>query len=141
MRFEASIDVSAPADEVFAVYADVERWPEWTPTVTRVERLDDGPLRVGSRARVRQPRLPVAVWRVTEMEPGRWFTWVAQGPGVVTTGIHQVAPTDGGQRSRATAVLVQGGPVGPVLGLLTKRLTERYLDAEVHGLKARCEPR
>jgi uncharacterized protein YndB with AHSA1/START domain len=30
MRFEATIDVAAPAQLVFEVYADVERWPEWT---------------------------------------------------------------------------------------------------------------
>jgi uncharacterized membrane protein len=139
VRFEASIDVAAPAAQVFAVYADVERWPSWTPSVTRVERLDAGPLRVGSRARVRQPRLPVATWEVTELEPGRSFTWVARGPGVVTTGVHRVEPLADGAGAIVTAVLTQGGPVGPVLGLLTRRLTTRYLDAEVRGLKAHCE--
>ncbi len=63
MRFEASIEVSAPAEQVFATYADVERWPTWTSSVTSVELLDPGPLRVDSRARIRQPRLPVAVWQ------------------------------------------------------------------------------
>jgi uncharacterized membrane protein len=138
MRFEASIDVSAPAKSVFDAYADVERWPKWTASVTSVERLDEGPLRVGSRARVRQPRLPTAVWEVTELVPGESFTWVARGPGVVTTGVHRVEPTSDGH-SRATAILEQGGLLGAVVGLLTKRLTERYLKTEVQGLKARCE--
>jgi hypothetical protein len=38
-----------------------------------------------------------------------------------------------------TASLEQGGVLGPVVGLLTKRLTNRYLDMEVNGLKAHCE--
>ncbi len=150
MRFEASIDVAAPADDVFAVYADVERWPAWTPTVTSVQRLDTGPLRVGSRAKVRQPRLPVAVWEVTELEPGRSFTWVARGPGLVTTGIHRVTPITGSEATggagtggadlvTVTAALTQGGPLGQVVGMLTRRLTNRYLLAEVRGLKACCE--
>jgi uncharacterized membrane protein len=139
VRFEASIDVAAPAKQVFAVYADVERWPSWTPSVTRVERLDTGPLQVGSRARVRQPRLPVAVWEVTELEPDRSFTWVARGPGVVTTGVHRVEPAADAAGATVTAALTQGGPLGPVLGLLTRRLTTRYVDAEVRGLKAHCE--
>jgi uncharacterized membrane protein len=62
MRFEATIDVAAPAQLVFEVYTDVERRPEWTASVTSVERLDQGPLSVGSRARIKQPRLPAAVW-------------------------------------------------------------------------------
>ena len=35
--------------------------------------------------------------------------------------------------------LGQGGVLGPLVGLLTKRLTNRYLDLEVNGLKAHCE--
>lgn len=139
MRFEATIDIAASAQHVFAVYSDVERWPEWTESVTSAERLDDGPLRVGSRARIRQPRLPVAIWEVTEIVPGRSFTWVARGPGLVTTGSHLVAPLDGDNRASATAVLEQGGLLGPLVGRLTRRLTNDYLDMELRGLKARCE--
>jgi uncharacterized membrane protein len=143
MRFEASIDVAASAEDVFAVYADVERWPSWTTSVTSVERLDAGPLAIGSRARVRQPRLPVAVWEVTELQPGRSFTWVARGPGVVTTGSHAVTADAAGTATpvTVTATLDQGGPLGPLLGVLTRGLTNRYLEAEVRGLEAYCESR
>ena len=70
MRFMATMDIAAPAQLVYEVYADVERWPEWAVSVTSVERLDQGPLRVGSRARIKQPRLPTAVWEVTEVVTG-----------------------------------------------------------------------
>jgi uncharacterized membrane protein len=140
MRFQSSIDVAAPAPLVFDVYADVERWPEWTESITSVERLDDGPLRVGARTRVRQPRLPVAEWEVTELVAGRSFTWVARGPGVRTTGTHAVAPagTDP-DRCLVTATLDQEGLLGPVVGLATRGLTNRYLAMELQGLKGRCE--
>jgi uncharacterized membrane protein len=137
MRFEDSVTIDAAAARVWAVYSDVERWPEWTASVTSVELLDPGPLRVGSRARIRQPRLPVAEWTVTDLDEGRSFTWVARGPGVRTTGTHLVEPD--GDRARATAVLEQGGPLGPVVGLLTRGLTRRYLAMEAAGLKARTE--
>ena len=140
MRFEATIHVAAPADRVFGVYSDVEHWPDWTPSVTSVERLDQGPLLVGSRARVRQPRLPVAVWEVTDVVPGRSFTWVAHGPGIVSTGKHEVVPARGeGGDVQVTASLEQAGLLGPLVGLLTKRLTDRYLQMELRGLKAHCE--
>ena len=139
MRFEASIEVAAPAQRVFDVYADVEHWPDWTKSVTSVERLDQGPLRVGSRARIRQPRLPVAVWEVTDFVPGESFTWIARGPGLLTTGRHVVIPSGGAGHAKVTASLEQAGLLGPLVGLLTKRLTDRYLQTEVSGLKARCE--
>jgi uncharacterized membrane protein len=139
MRFEATIDVAAAADRVFDVYSDIERWPDWTKSVTSVERLDHGPLQVGSRARIKQPRLPVAVWEVTDVVPGRSFTWIARGPGIVTIGRHAVIPTSKEGEVKVTASLEQAGPLGPLMGLLTKRLTDRYLQTEVRGLKARCE--
>jgi uncharacterized membrane protein len=138
MRFEATAEIVAAAHEVFDTWVDVAHWPEWTASVSSVERLDDGPLQVGSKARVRQPRLPTAVWEVTELVPAESFTWVAHGPGVISVGVHRVEPLPEG-RCRVTAVLEQGGLLGSVVGLLTKGLTETYLKTEVLGLKAHCE--
>ncbi len=139
MKFEDSAVISAPASTVWEIYSDVGSWPDWTESVTSVEPLDPGPLRVGSRARIRQPRLPVAEWTVTEIDEGRSFTWLARGPGIRSTGTHVVEPH--GDGSRATAILVQAGPLGPVVGFLTRGLTGRYLAMEVAGLKARAESR
>ncbi len=141
MRFMATIDIAAPAQLVYEVYTDVERWPEWAASVTSVERLDQGPLRVGSRARIKQPRLPTTVWEVTEVVTGRSFTWIAGGPGIITTASHVVTPAEADGSSRVTASLQQTGPLGQVLGFLTKRLTNRYMQIEVQGLKTRCEGR
>lgn len=58
MQFLITTEVDAPPDVVFEVMTDVERWHEWTPTVTKVERLDDAgaPLAIGSRlSRFRVP--------------------------------------------------------------------------------------
>lgn len=116
---------------------DVERWPEWTASVTSVRRLDEGPLRVGSRVRIRQPRLPTTTWTVTEVVAGESFTWVAAGPGFTTTASHRVRPDASG--SVATLALNQAGAVGALVGGLTARLTHRYLDLEAAGLRGRAE--
>src|SRR3712207_6192978 len=90
----------APVEQVWEVLREVERWPEWAPTVTSVRRLDDAPLAVGSRVRVEQPRIPPTEYMVTELEPSRSFTWVATGPGVRTTARHLLEELDtGGTRS------------------------------------------
>ena len=95
MEQSITVDIAAPPERVWEVLSDVEYWSEWTPTVTMVRRLDEGPLRTGSRAKIRQPRLPETEYVVTELEPGRSFTWVATGPGVLTTARHDAEPLPG----------------------------------------------
>ncbi|MDF1602302.1 SRPBCC family protein [Nocardioides sp. YIM 152315] len=127
--------VDAPPSAVWEVLVDVARWPDWTPTVRSVERLDDGPLRVGWRAKVRQPRLPQALWQVTEVVDGRSFTWEATGPGLRTIARHVVVPDGGG--STVTLSIEQLGPVGAVAALAWRRLTQRYIELEAQGLEKR----
>jgi uncharacterized protein YndB with AHSA1/START domain len=135
-----TIDVEAPVGRVWEALSDVERWPEWAPTVTSVRRLDGGPLAVGSRVRVEQPRIPPTRYVVTELEPGRSFTWMATGPGVRTTARHLLEDlTTGG--TRVTLAVEQAGVVGGVMGRFYRRLTDRYLTAEAEGIKARSEGR
>ena len=69
-KFEVTRHIDAPPQAVWPVLSDVAHWPDWLPTVNTVERLDEGPMRIGSRARVTQPKLPKAEWEVTELEDG-----------------------------------------------------------------------
>ncbi|WP_425432370.1 hypothetical protein [Geodermatophilus amargosae] len=62
---------------------EVERWPEWAPTVTSVRRLDGGARRRAAGPDGAAPDAPGRV-RGNEFAPGRSFTWVATGPGVRT---------------------------------------------------------
>ena len=133
--FSVTADIAAPPERVWAVIADVERWPEWTPTVTRLERLDRGPLAVGSRARIRQPKLLPAVWQVTEIVDGRTFTWVTRSPGVRVTATHGVEPIATGTRARLS--LRFSGLFGPLVARLTRGLNQRYLALEANGLSER----
>jgi len=136
--FQIDVQIEAPPDVVWAVMRDVERWQDWTPTVTSVRLLDAGPLRVGTRAIVRQPKLPPAKWRVTELdEGGRNFTWVSWAPGVCVTAQHWVEAS--GTGSRATLSLRFSGVLAPLLARITRSLNYRYLALEAKGLKQRCE--
>lgn len=138
MHYEIEVDIDAAPDAVWAVLADVERWPEWTPSMTLVRRLEDGPFGVDSTVRVRQPRLPQAVYTVTEYEPGQAFTWTTTSPGVTTVGDHQVVPRDGGHTTVRLA-LDQTGVLTPLIRPFAARLTRRYIALEGEGLKRRCE--
>jgi hypothetical protein len=138
MEQNTTIDIAAPPERVWEVLSDVEYWPEWTPTVTSVRRLDDGPLRTGSRAKIRQPRIPETEYVVTALEPGRSFTWVSRGPGVLTTARHSTEALPGGL-TRVRLSVAQAGWLGSFMGRFYRGLTDRYLAEEANGLKARCE--
>ena len=135
--FTVSVDIAALPARVWDVMSDVERWHEWTPSITRIRRLSGGPFAVGSRAVVRQPKFPPAVWKVTDLQPGREFTWVSTAPGLRVAGIHRVEPAGGG--AHATLDVEIGGLFGGMWARLTGALTERYIAMEAAGLKARSE--
>ena len=138
MQIEVSVEIDAPAERVWDVMADVERWPEWTASMRRVERLDRGPFAVGSEARVKQPKMPVLRWTVVSVEPGRAFAWETRSPGACTVGTHVVDPQGPG-RSRATLSVKQSGPVMALLAPFIRPMTRRYVEIEAAGLKRRCE--
>jgi uncharacterized protein YndB with AHSA1/START domain len=138
MEQSITVEIAAPAERVWEVLTDVEQWSEWTETVIWVRRLDEGPLRSGSRAKINQPKIPETEYVVTELDPGRSFTWVATGPRVTTTARHDVEALPGGG-SRVTLAVEQGGWLGSVMGRFYRGLTDRYLANEAAGLKSRCE--
>ncbi len=102
--FSVTIDIAAPVERVWQVMSDIERWREWTPSVASIKRLgSSGPLAVGSRAVIHQPKFPPALWQVSAIEPGRSFTWASLAPGLRVIGHHAVEPA--GTGSRATLSL------------------------------------
>ncbi|WP_436491932.1 SRPBCC family protein [Actinokineospora sp. HUAS TT18] len=137
MRFSAEIAIDARPEDVWAVYADVTRWPEWTKSVTSVTPLDPGPLHLGQRVRISQPKLPTTVWTVTALDEGRSWEWTATGPLARTVATHVV--TAEGDGSRASNAIDQSGLLGVLIGKLAGGLTDRYLVMEAEGLKARAE--
>ena len=133
-----SIDVAASPARVWEVLVDVERWPEWTDSVTSVRTLSPGPLAVGSRVEISQPKIPTGTYTVTSLEPGGSFTWEQRQPGSTVSAHHECTPLpDGGTRVELRVVM--SGAVGAVVGRLYRKLTERYLAMEAAGLKARAE--
>lgn len=151
--FRCTIAIDRPAEDVYAVLSDVESWPQWLPTVTAVTRLKpSAPVAAGSGERttgrsadrpsgafrVKQPRLPAAVWRVTHADPPRSFTWVSRRGGITVTGGHVVEADDGG-RTRVTLSIDRTGPLLRLFGPLTASLTAEYVRREAEALKRRCE--
>jgi hypothetical protein len=140
MITETSIEIDAPAATVWDVYADVERWPTWTESVTAVEPLDGTGLAVGRRFAITQPRFPRLIWEVTSVDAGTGWEWRQRSPGGTTLAHHRIEAIGAG-RARVTQGVDQRGPIGVVVGLVVRRLTRRYLDMESQGLKSAAEAR
>lgn len=135
--FSKSTEINAPAASAWKVMINVEHWADWTPSITRIKVLTTGPFGVGSRARVHQPQLPPAFWKVTELNPGRNFVWISTAPGVRVTANHAVEPIATGCR---VALSIQyEGLFGPLLARWTRELNTRYLEMEATGLKSLLE--
>jgi hypothetical protein len=138
MKHESSAAIDAPAAKVWAVYSDVARWSEWTPSVQHATPLDGPDLAVGARFAIKQPRLAQVVWAVTAVDPGRSWTWENRSLGITTVGWHEITAMAGG-RARVRQGIEQRGLLAPFSAVLMARLTKRYLAMEATGLKARCE--
>jgi uncharacterized membrane protein len=135
--FNAAVEINAPAEKVFAVLCDVEKWPQWTSSMTRVQRLDRGPLSVGSTARVEQPKLRPATWQVTEFHADRHFTWATRMPGLKMKAGHWVEPQGIGSHVKLTFEFA--GFMAPLLSRFYAGLIQKYITAESQGLKKRSE--
>src|SRR5215510_4873203 len=104
----ASITIDAPIEVVWSVFTDVERWPTWASSFTLVE-LVDGPMCLGARVRIGQPRLPTVVWEVTKWEPGRSWTWTTTSPGARTEASHVLSRS--GEGTVAEQSILSSGPI------------------------------
>ena len=135
---EDSIEIDAPPQLVWDVFSDVERWPEWTASVTSLVGRDGPDLAVGKRFAIKQPGMQKLVWRVTEIDPGSSWTWVQRSPGVLVTARHDVISQPGG-RTLVRQKLDQRGVLGSLVGRLMAKKTKRFLALEAQGLKARSE--
>jgi uncharacterized membrane protein len=138
MITEDSVVIDAPPRLVWEVFSDVERWPEWTASVTSLTGLDGPELAVGKRFAIKQPGMQKLVWKVAEIDPGASWTWVQRSRGATTTARHDVIGQPDG-RTLVKQRLDQRGPLGTLVARLMLKKTKRFLDMEAQGLKARSE--
>jgi carbon monoxide dehydrogenase subunit G len=137
LRHETSISVNATPERAWEVMKDVERWPEWTPSMSKVELLQPGEVQVSAKVRITQPKFPSAVWTVTKVEPNRYLEWRSTSPILTSTGEHRIEPE--GDGCRLTLAIEQTGLLVPVLKLFYEKTILAYLDLEAKGFKARAE--
>jgi len=73
-----SRDIAAPAEVMWELLTDVDRWPEWGPSVRRAT-LATSRFELGSRGTVRTVLGLAFRFEVTRFEEGRSWSWRVAG--------------------------------------------------------------
>jgi hypothetical protein len=136
MPVEHRITVAAPADTLFAIYADVPNWHTWDPDTQRA-RLD-GPFAEGSRGRLTPTQGNTVPMVLTRVVPGRAFTAESRIPLFCMVFEHELTPLATG----ATEVVHRVSFSGPLSLLLAPLMTRRLnsgLPVTLARLKALAE--
>jgi len=136
-QFTKTTDIKSSTENISRVMADVARWHEWTPSITKVTLVDSRALKLGRVVMVKQPKFPVAKWVVTSLTSNVSFTWVSANPRIVVKATHTVAPRSAG--AHVTLQLKFSGWLSGLFASPTAAINMRYLTIETDGLRPRCE--
>ena len=118
MRFESSIDINAPAEKVWTLIDKLEEWPQWMPSIKKIERLSKEPLTVGSQLSVTAKVSGLTVkllMTIIEFVPERTVVMKGKALGTNLTRFYTLEPVNG-----KTKVTI-GGDVSGALAWLACR--------------------
>jgi len=136
----ASIDIDAPADLVWRIVTDFDRYPEWNPFIVRAA----GEQRVGGRldVTIRAPGTRAVGFkpRVLDLQPGRLIRWKGRlwVPGLFDGRHALVVEERPGGTSRFTTHEEVTGILLPFLGKVMRASQEGF-EQMAAALRRRAE--
>ena len=132
MKIEEQIEIARPPEDVYTLIADLERGPEWQPSLVRVD-VERGTevRRVGGHERE-------ASFDVTRNEAPRLFEIVSRGGPVRATATFELHPNGAGTRLDLALVLELSGPLRFAGGMVRGR-AEREARENLTRLKGLLE--
>ena len=138
MRFESSIDIHAPAEKVWTLIDKLEEWPQWMPSIKKIERLSKEPLTVGSQLSVTAKVSGLTVkllMTITEFVPERTVVMQGKALGTNLTRFYTLEPVNG-----KTKVTI-GGDVSGALAWLARRGGQAVSAEIAQAVKKKVEGR
>jgi len=136
MRFESSIDINATTEKVWALIDKLEEWPQWMPSIKKIERLSKEPLTVGSQLSVTAEVSGLTVrlvMTITEFIPERNVVIQGKALGTNLTRFYTLEPVNG--QTRVTI----GGDVSGALAWLARRGGQEVSAEIVQAVKKKVE--
>jgi carbon monoxide dehydrogenase subunit G len=137
------LETPLPIDETFAYVADFANAQEWDPGVATAERLDAGPVGVGSRYRlgVRMARWVAPMeYRISVFEPPNRVILTGAGSGVSAVDDIRFEPMGNGTRVDYTAEIKLSGALGLIQPLLGRAFANLGRNA-VKGMQRTLDER
>ena len=133
---EASLETSAPADRVWQVWSDVNRWPEWNPDM-KASHID-GSLKLGATGNIDTRSGGKHDVVVTHFEQGRSFELESTAlPGTKMAIRATITPTGAG--SRITQGFEPRGLLAPLVGPMMGGAILKTFNSVLKGLKQKVE--
>ena len=134
-RWEKSITVSAPIDNVFAYVSDFSRHGEWSGNELQISREDGGPVGVGSTFSTVAKQFGTQREKstVTDLEAGKLFGW--DSTGALGKVHHWFALSQEGGSTEVTKglELVQPSFLAKMMGWKIARDSPKGLRADLEG--------
>jgi uncharacterized protein YndB with AHSA1/START domain len=142
-RFEATVVIDRPIEEVFAFLADGENDPKFSPRVLEIAKTTDGPPSVGTvyASKVKDAGMTTKrEFRLTEFESPTRIRWAEISKNIVTApeGGYDLAPEAGGTRLTVYNVLAGHG-VGKLIAPLALRSARKGADDFARAIKTAVE--
>ena len=143
-----STHVSAPLENVFQIYTEIERAEERIPAITKVEMLSEGPFGNGTRWRetrvVMKKQATEEMW-VTGFDPPKSYTVEAQSHGTRYETLFQFEPEGDGTKVswtfKGTPLTFAAKLTAPMFGLLFKGMMKKCMLGDLEALRDECEAR
>jgi uncharacterized membrane protein len=137
-QYTTAIIINASQEAVWKVFSDVTCWHEWTPTVSKVEVIDQPELKLGHRFKVFQPKLQPAEWTVTVLEPPSKFIWESKAPGMHMIAEH-IMISKAENQTEVTLVFIFKGWFGNFISKFYGKTAQAYIQREAQALKTKVE--
>jgi carbon monoxide dehydrogenase subunit G len=136
MRFESSIDIDAPAERVWALVDKLEEWPQWMPSIKKIERVSQGRLTAGSQLSVTAKVSGLTVrllMTIAALVPERNVLLEGKALGTKLARFYTLEPLNGKTR------LTVGGYVSGALAWLARRGGQKISTEIALAVKIRIE--
>lgn len=137
MTFSKAVQIDASPRQVWQVMSDLVSWPDWTPTISKIQIAGDTPIGVGTKVKIEQPKLPPAVYKITSWSESEGFVMVKGNLFLKVSLIHRLAPTLQGTTAELTVLF--SGLFASWVAKHYGSLMSEYLSLEACGLKKQSE--